>query len=409
MAVAQTPRVAMMAGPPPGVRAIWVLQADNKLLMYDAAHFHQWQGFTLPAEARKTPEAISISRSGDVLFAYPPDGRSALRRWWSSNRHHPELVGGAWDKRPAAGGGYNILSAAPQVYFTSNGDRLFWFEHREERLNRGPDISRDARFLAWTTDLDGERPRPVAEFSFAPCKCGTGACEETCPQAVAWAPAEGVSDFFFVTRWVPGQTGSDFLETALYQDSGGTWTSRKLSHPVERFLDAADHGDIYIEAVSDAGCCGWENESDDTTTVIRGGVPATIFDERRRFQNNDYDVSFYTPTAALSPDFNRVAYTIEATVPPGAELRLASDGKPNAVELKAIRQSIAELPRVEVVALSAPDQVSLSLAKTELIGWLEPQQLLVLRNGELQVMNVNSGKLLPTGIKADAAKFVFLR
>jgi hypothetical protein len=113
--------------------------------------------------------------------------------------------------------------------------------------------------------------------------------------------------------------------------------------------------------------------------------------------------------AALSPDVSRVAYTIATTVRPGDEIRLGSDGKPNPDELKSIQKAITELPRVEVVTLSAPEQVNLSLANSELIGWLDQQRLLVLRGGEIQVVDAGSGKMSPTGIKVDAAKFVFLR
>ncbi len=57
----------------------------------------------------------------------------------------------------------------------------------------------------------------------------------------------------------------------------------------------------------------------------------------------------------------------------------------------------------------APDKVTLSLPHMELIGWLDGQRLLVFRNGELLEVDVSSGKTTTTGIKADAAKFVFLR
>ena len=212
-----------------------------------------------------------------------------------------------------------------------------------------------------------------------------------------------------MTRWVPGQIGSDYQETALYQNKDGVWTSRKLPHPVERILDAADHGNVYIEAVPDAACCGGANDSDDTTAVVRSDVATVVFDERRRFKNNNYDVSFETTTAALSPDLGRVAYTIATTMQPGEQIRLGSDGKQNPNELKAIQKALTELPRVEVVALSAPEQVNLSLANTEMIAWLDQQRLLVLKNGELQVVDANSGKVSTTAIKAEAAKFVFLR
>jgi hypothetical protein len=94
---------------------------------------------------------------------------------------------------------------------------------------------------------------------------------------------------------------------------------------------------------------------------------------------------------------------------PGEQIRLSSDGKQNPDELKAIQKALTDLPRLEVVALAAPEQVRLSLANTEMIGWLDQQHLLALKNGELQTVDSNSGKLSPTGINAEAAKFVFLR
>ena len=120
-------------------------------------------------------------------------------------------------------------------------------------------------------------------------------------------------------------------------------------------------------------------------------------------------MSFFTAAAALSPDVTRVAYTITVNLQPNEEIRLSSDGKAKPEELKSIKQAITELPRVEVVALTAPERVVISLEKTELIGWLDQQRLLVLKGGEIQVVDAGSGKMSPTGIKADAAKFVFLR
>ena len=334
--------------------------------MFDGTQFKNWRGTVLPSEARKNPEAISIHRAGHVIFAYPPDGRTALRRFWSSNVYAPELAGGAWDKRPARGGGFHVLSATPDLYFSSDGERLFWFEHREQRLTRNGDISRDARFLAWTTDLIGDNPQQVAEFALPPCKCATGACSGTCLEAMVWAPAEGVSDFFFVTRWVPGQIGSDYQETALYQQKEGAWTVRKLPNPVERIFDAADHGNVYVEAVLDDGCCGAANDSDDTTSVVRGDSVTVIFDERTRFHNNNYDVSFFTTSARLSPDVSRIAYTIASTtLQPGEEIRLASDGKPNPAELTANQKAMTELPRV----WSASRKPSLSAGSTSSACW----------------------------------------
>lgn len=210
-------------------------------------------------------------------------------------------------------------------------------------------------------------------------------------------------------RHAMGQTSPDFLETSLYQRNGAKWSPRKLANPVEAVLDAGDHGNTYVEAVTDSGCCGWSNESDDMTRAVRGETATVFFDERRRFHNDNYDVSFYTGKAALSPDLTRVAHTIVAGAPAGQEIRLSSEGKENPDELKAIRQALAEMPRVEVVALEKPGQVSLALPNCELVGWIDGGRLLVLNNGELQSVDLNSGKAVLTGIKADAAKYVFLR
>lgn len=165
VASAQTPRVAVAAGPPPDRRAIWVLQPDHKLARYDAAQFKLWQTVNLPADARQHPESITNSRVGDVLFAYPSDGQTSLRRWWSSNPRHPALVGGAWDVHPASRGGYSILTATPDIYFSKDGEKLYWFEYRQQKLANNGDTSRVARFMAWTTDLDGQNPQAVTEFS----------------------------------------------------------------------------------------------------------------------------------------------------------------------------------------------------------------------------------------------------
>ncbi|MGI9102512.1 MAG: hypothetical protein ACR2IF_08715 [Terriglobales bacterium] len=408
---AQTARVAVPAGPPANVQSIWVLGHDGKMSRYDTAQYKMWMGgMPLPAEAGKHPEAVSVSRAGEVLYAYASDGRSSLRRWWRSVPTHSELIGGAWDKRPARGGGYSVLEATPAVYFSSDGQGLFWFEHRSQRLNRGgPDFSREARFLAWATDINGENPAPVAEFAFPSCKCETGVCSESCPEALAWAPDRGVDDFFFLTRWVPGQIQSDFQETSLYQRSGGAWVARKLPHPLERILDAADHGNVYVETLPDAGCCGWANDSNDVTSVVRGETATVIFDERRRFQNNNYDVSFFTVNALLSPDLAQVAYTIDSTQQGEEEIRLSSDGKPNPEELKRLHNDLAALPRVEVVNLATPDKIITGIAQAELVGWLDPGRILIVKGGEVQTVDVISGKVMSTAIKAEGSKFVFLR
>ena len=409
-AAAQAPRVAVPAGPPANRTLIWALQPDNKLAAYDAADFRNWQTLALPPEAKDHPERISISRQSTVLVTYPVGENVPLRRFWQSDPHlSSSLVGGADDKTPAPGGGYLITSAIPQVHFTSDLERLFWFENRKQTLNRDDlDISVTTVFLAWTTDRHGEDVRQVAEVPFPQCTCDTGACEETCPEAQVWAPEAGITDFFFVTRWVPGQLGPHFQQTDLYRLQNGRWVGQKLPTPVEQFADMADHGNVFIGVVSDSACCGWANESDDQALLFRNGQSTVIYDERQRFHNDNYDVSFFTSRARLSPDGSRVAYTLAATASPSAEIRLSDSGKENPEELRRVKKAISELPRVEVLAVTDPKKAVVGLPG-ELVDWLDAKRILIVQAGELVVLDVDSGTKAMTRIKAPSAFQVFVR
>jgi hypothetical protein len=217
-ASAQAPRVAVPASPTANRPLIWVLQPDNRLAAYDDADFRNWQTLALPPEAKDHPERISISQQGAVMVPYAPADNVSLRRFWQSDpRLGSSLTGGADDTKPAPGGAELITAAVPEVYFTSDPERLFWFENRAQRLSRdGSEISVDTVFLAWTTDRRGGAVRQVAEVPFPKCACKTAVCEETCPEAMVWAPESGISDFFFVTRMVPGQTQPEFQQTDLF-------------------------------------------------------------------------------------------------------------------------------------------------------------------------------------------------
>jgi len=409
-AAAQAPRVAIAAGPPANRTLIWVLQPDNKLAAYDAADFRHWRTLNLPPEAKGHPEDISISRQGAVLAAYPVGENVSLRRFWQSDpRLGSSLVGGTDDKVPAPGGGFLITSAIPQVHFTSDPERLFWFEDRKQTLDRGyPDISVITVFLAWTTNRHGEDVRQVAEVPFPKCACDTGACEETCPETQVWVPEAGITDFFFVTRWVPGQLQSHFQETDLYRLQNGRWVSQRLVAPVEHFADMADHGNVFIGIVDDSGCCGWVNESDDQALLSRNGQSSVIYDERERFHNDNYDVSFFTSRARISPDGSRIAYTLAATAPPNAEIRLSDSGKENPEELQRLKKALSELPRVEVLAVADPKKVLVGLPG-ELVDWLDGKRILIVQDGELVVFDVDSGTKALTRIKASSALQVFVR
>jgi hypothetical protein len=404
---AQTQSAAVFAGVP-NQTSIWVLGEDGRLSAYDGITFRIRMSMAVPGDVLKHAEGLSISRAGMVLFAADATGAGPLRLWSSNNYAH-QLTGGVDETLPSPGGGTIVTSASPVVFFSSDGQRLYWFENRFTQTQQQENISRIGRFLAWATDLQGESMREFLRVDFPRCQCDTGACEETCPQLDVWAPPSGISDFFYLTRWIPGQTDADYLETDLYQLAAGIWAPTKLAAPIDTFLDAADRGETYLAAVSDAGCCGWVNESDDVTYLVRAGRRIVIFDEFNRYHNSDYDVSFSTSNALLSPDVSRIAYTVQATQQTGSPIRLSSEGKSNPEELRNIQSALAELPRVELVSVSDAPALQLGITNAQLIGWLDNHRLLIFRSGDLDVVDAATGQVSATGLKAQKAAYVFIR
>lgn len=412
-AAAQPPPVAVLTGPDAHRKLIWV-QSGNRLAAFDAVDFRLRQTVVLPPEATRNPERISISSQGAVMVAYTPGEDVSLRRIWQSDPRYGSMQASDINVRRSAPCADDLIAATgPEVYFTNDPERLFWFENRPQCFTRdssgasGND-SVETVFSAWTTNRRGGDVRQVAEIDFPKCNCTTGACSESCPQALVWAPEAGISDFFFVTRWVPGQLEPQFLQTDLYRLQSGRWASQKLAAPAEAIADAADHGNIFIEIVSDSGCCGWENESDDQTRLYRNGQATVIYDERQRFHNDNYDVSFFTSEVKLSPTGRRLAYTLASTARTGSEIRLASDGKDNPEELKRVKQAIADLPRVEVLNIADPKKIVISLPG-EFAGWLDEKRLLIVQAGEVVIVEADSGARTPTQIKAKNAQLVFVR
>lgn len=411
--LAQAPHRNRPVAPPSGHKAIWILGEDGQLSAYDGADFHlrTKDAAPIPPDARSHPGSISISRTGLVLYPKPAGYSGPPRHWrlWSDG-HSRELIAATDRTQAAPGGGSLVTRSIPVARFSADGRRIFWFENTFTVLQRENvgEITRTGKFLVWTTDLDGHDPERLVRLGLPRCTCGTGVCEETCPQIAAWSPHAGISAFFFLTRWIPGQLSSRILETDLYQSGSGGWKAHKLSAPVDAFLDAADHGHAFLGEIPDAGCCGWENESDDRTYFVRDGHMVTVFDERARFHNKDYDVSFFTSNALLSPGATDVAYTITSTYRPGQPIRLSDGGKTNPGELRKIQAAIARLPQVEVETVSHPSKPRFTLPNTELIGWLDARRLLVWRHGRLLVVNAATGQAAPTGLAAAKPADVFL-
>jgi hypothetical protein len=218
-----------------------------------------------------------------------------------------------------------------------------------------------------------------------------------------------VGDFFLLTSGVPGQLGSTTLDTRLYLRSGAAWNPRTLPQPIEQPLAASPTATMLVAAVPDGGCCGWENEGNDQLLLWRDGKQTVVYDERLRYDNADYDVSFYPADARLSPGLGALAFTLASTARPGAEIRLTVDGKPNDAELARVRKAIAELPAVDVEFFHGTAAKRATIPRAELVGWLDDERLLVARDGRLIVCRIDGTLLQQTGIRVRTAADAFLR
>jgi len=402
-------------------KRLWVLEQPDRIAEYDLNTFAPKQSLSLPPEILRHPENLAINNKGEMLFAskryevaFSPEQNSKL---WFWNGHTSTLLDrGLLRIRTSVGPNFSVVEAIPQPFLSVDGAHLLWFANVFKRLEQKNEESESAMdvwvttiFRAWQTDLAGGGKEQVAAFQFPTCKCTTGSCEESCPEASFWVPDEGVIDFFIVTHWIPGQLGPDYQSSFLYQKSGGKWSEKKLPHPMDPMLDAANGGAIIIEANADAGCCGWVNESDDQTLLTGDGKTTVLFDERERFHNADYDVSFYTPIGKLAPKLDFIALEIASTARAGDEIRLSSDGKPNAGELAQIQQALADLPAVEVLSLEQPPKRTTRLPHASLVGWLNDNEILVIEDQQLVAFNISTGSKRRSEIKVPKWSYVFLR
>jgi hypothetical protein len=272
------------------------------------------------------------------------------------------------------------------------------------------ELEQTATFLAWRTDWTGRKREELASFDVPSCRCTTGACQETCTEARVWAPQEGVSGYFFLTRVIQGQTEPKYEQTMQYEGStGGGWSSAPWSEPLQKILDASDHGAELVSAIPDIGCCGWENQSNDQTLLFRSGKRSVIFDERARYKNPDYDVSFFTVNARIAPDQSAVAMTIQATGKPGGAIQLSEEGQANPQESEHLRKSLAELPAVQVVSTSEGTKQIAYAPHASAAGWLNEKELVIVENGVVVVLNPGTGARRKSTIKANDAAWVFVR
>jgi hypothetical protein len=397
-------------------RRLWVLQEPDSMVEYDTATFAPKQSSKVPEDVLKAARILQINRAGQMLFApnvddpSPDVGKNEDRFWFWDGKSATMLGRETIRVSNSAGSNQKVTESSPWPFLSAFGSRLFWFTNQFDKLTRdNVDLSVSTTFRAWQSSVAGNQKEDLTSIDIPECRCTTGSCSETCPEVRFWVPDEGVSDYFMVTRVVQGPTETKYLGSSLYAQSGGVWTATDLRQPLQRVLDSAEHGAVILSAILDIGCCGWENQSDDQTVLLNYGKTLAVFDEREQFKNPDYDVSFFTENAKLSPSVGSVAMTIEASAKSNAPIQLSEQGQSNPAESQRIHKALLELPAVQVVTAVDPVKRSAYLPHASLVGWLNENEILIVENHMLVAYNVNSGMRRKSTIKVSDPSFVFVR
>lgn len=400
----------------PGKR-LWVLRSPGEMAEYDPATFAAKQTVKVPPEAVQSPEDISVNGLGQILFVTPTplplsedDAKSAHKVWFWNGHSAATIDQGLKRETTSAGSNQAVTESAPVAYLSADGTHLYWFANEARRLQReGVDLSTTTTWQAWQTDLNGAGRVDLATSKFPDCRCATGTCEESCPYGVVWASENGVGKFFLMTQFVAGQTAALYKSTTRYREEGGKWTADPLSEPLQRVLDTASGANVIVEAIPDTGCCGWSNQSNDQTLVLMGGNTRTAFDELESYKNPNYDASFYTSNAKLSPEMGYVAMTIVSTAQANKPIQLTESGEANPEELMRIRKGLAELPAVEVKSMQESMGRVAFLPHAALVGWISEKEILIVEDHVLVAYNVATGARRKSSLRVEDAGRVFLR
>jgi hypothetical protein len=398
-------------------KRLWILQSSGEMVEYNPTTFAIMQRVKLPPEALKSPSNISINHQGQILFASTislplsdADATDPHKIWMWTGHAATSIDQAVEHKSEEHGSNQAVTESAPFPYLSADGNHLFWFANQPRRLQREEvDLSTTVTFQAWRTDMEGKSREEVTSAKLPDCRCPTGSCDESCPSVAVWAPDDGIQNFFLTTQIVAGQTATTYKESTRYQLDGSKWTTNTFSQPLQRVLDANSSGSVIVEAIPDTGCCGWSNQSNDQSLVLVDGKTSTIFDEQATYKNADYDVSFYTSNARLSPDAARVAMTIVSTAQSNKPIQLSEQGQANPEESQLIRKALLELPAVEVKSLGDTPRRLAFVPHAMLVGWIDDKELLIIENHLLVAYNPGTGARRKSTVKVEDGLHVFLR
>ena len=396
-------------------KRLWVLRA-GEIVEYDPATFEVKSRVKMPAEAVEAPQGISINKMGEILFVpavslplSANDVDSPHKIWLWNGKAAVTIDQGVKFEVGKTGSNQSVTESAPVAFLSADGTHLYWFANQARRLQREEvDLSTATTWEAWQTDLSGGGRQDLISVTMPDCRCPTGSCEESCAYGQVWAPSGGVDKFFLMTQFVAGKTEALYKVSTRYQQDGGAWSPHPLGEPLRRILDASAAGDVVVEAIPDTGCCGWANQSDDQALVRTGEKSVKVFDEVSTYKNADYDVSFFTSNARLSPDAGSVAMTINATAKANQPIQLAEQGQANPEESRQIRKALMELPAVEVRTVDDAARRVAFIPHATLIGWISDKQLLIVEDHLLALYNVGTGARQKSSVRVEDAASVFL-
>jgi hypothetical protein len=397
-------------------RRLWVLKEPDSIVEYDPSTFAAKGTVKVPPEVLKAARILQINRKGQMLFApntddpSPDVGKNGEKFWYwdgqTESKIGPELI----RVTSPSGSNQKVTESSPWAFLGSDGLHLYWFTNEFNKLTRDNiELSATTTFRAWESTTSGKEKQEVVSTEFPECRCTTGVCSETCTEVRFWIPDAGVDDYFLLTKLIPGQTETKYIGSSFYIQSGGTWVPTELKQPLQRALDSAEHGSVILAAILDTGCCGWENQSDDQTMLLNHDKSVRVFDEREQFKNPDYDVSFFTENAKLSPEVGYVAMTIEASAKSSAPIQLSENGQGDAAESQRIRKALLDLPAVQVVTATEPVKRTAYLPHAVLVGWLSEKEILIVENQLLVAYDVTANTRRKSSIRLEDAAYAFVR
>jgi hypothetical protein len=320
---------------------LWVVQPPGELVAFDLSDFSRVGGVRIPPAAFNDPHRLAVNGASQILTELGDgqlwiwDGSSAATLPSVPRSPRVEATAG----RPSASIWQWLIgddgSSLYSLDGTSRQDQEFGIDTATTPLH------------VRETDL-AQRVRSTVFAGLS------GACQDhamlsdlrvPCPDPQLWAPGGVVRDFFVLFQceqlvypgFSDGMVPSADCHLTLWARAARGWKPTEIGNRGSwTLLDAIAGGTSWIQADEDDGCCGHENGSSNQTVFANTDTSVVLFDEWPRFNNQSYEVSFFTANARIAPGSRRVAFTVHATAGAASELRESSEGHSDSLALAGI-------------------------------------------------------------------------